>query len=237
MYNDHRRGGGSHYGHDGYGGTGGHGHGRSGRGRDDRDGGGGGGGRDGRKGVPLSDLDPALTSVSHTVIGCARDVHMALGPGYEAAVYNQALRQEMTARGVTFASGHAFEVKYKGQVVGKATTDLFVAGRFLVAVLAKPGDVGSQERAQMRAALKAGDLELGLIINFAGRLLKDGLVRVLNPDKIPSLRGEGGEGEGGGERGGDGADGEGADHDARSDRGEGGAGAGGGGYGGSLDDR
>lgn len=171
MYNDDRR-------RDGYRGGGG------------GSGGGGGGGHSGaRKGVPLSDLDPALTAVSHTVIGCARDVHMALGPGYEAAVYAEAMKAEMTERGVAFTVRHPFDVKYKSRVVGQAVADLFVADRFLLHVLAKPGEVCSYERARLRATLKAADLELGLIINFAGRLVKDGLVRVLNPDKIQSLRG------------------------------------------------
>ena len=44
--------------------------------------------------------------------------------------------------------------------------------------------------------MRAADVELGLIINFGERRLKDGLVRVLNPDKLNELKGEGqGEGE------------------------------------------
>lgn len=152
-------------------------------------GGGGGGGFGGRKGVPLSDLDPALTAVSHTVIGCARDVHVALGPGYEPGIYAEAMKAEMTERGVTFREQHPFDVRYKGRVVGQAVAELFVADRFLLHLMAKPGDVCSYERLRLRALLRAADLELGLIINFAGRLVKDGLVRVLNPDKITSLRG------------------------------------------------
>lgn len=156
--------------------------------------GGGSGGRG--RGVPLSELDPALTAVSHKVIGCARDVHMGLGPGYEADVYSQAMQAEMTAQGVSFKVGHPFEVKYKGQTVGRAVADLYIADRFVLHVMAKPGEVGSYERAQLRAVLKAADLELGLIINFAGRLVKDGLVRVLNPDKIAMLKGTGSDGQG-----------------------------------------
>jgi GxxExxY protein len=145
------------------------------------------GGRRGR-GVPLSDLDPALTAASHKVIGAARDVHMALGPGYPREVYLNALIEEFNAQAIPFRAGHTFDIAYKGVKVGAAKADLYVNDRFVVTVLAAPGEVGSYERAELRAQLKAGGLELGLIINFAGRLLKDGLVRVLNPDKIPSLR-------------------------------------------------
>jgi GxxExxY protein len=141
-----------------------------------------------RRGVPLSELDPNLTAISHKVIGCARDVHMSLGPGYEPSVYREALKNEMTAQGIPFAVNHPFTVQYKGQTVGSISADLFIADRFVVSVAAVAGEIGSAERHQLRSVLRSGDLELGLIINFAGRLLKDGLVRVLNPDKIAYLK-------------------------------------------------
>lgn len=168
-----------------------------------RDGGRGDGRGDGRgpargRGMPLSELDPQLTATSHKVIGCARDVHMALGPGFDREAYFKALQTELTAQGIEFKANHALDVRYKGQVVGHATADLFIAGRFIVTVAAVPGEVGSYERTVLRAQLRAADVELGLIINFAGRLLKDGLVRVLNPDKLQAMRGHA-EGAGGDE--------------------------------------
>ncbi|MBS0190078.1 MAG: GxxExxY protein [Phycisphaerales bacterium] len=161
---------------------GGRGRGGYGGGRDQREGG-------GRRGIPLSELDPALTSISHKVIGCARDVHIALGGGYDESVYMTALQQEMRAQGVNFKHNHSIPVKYKDQVVGHSICDLFIEDRFIVDVMARHGEVSGAERSVLRAQLKAADLELGLIINFAGRLLKDGLVRVLNVDKINAAKG------------------------------------------------
>lgn len=143
----------------------------------------------GRRGIPLSELDPTLTSISHKVIGCARDVHIALGGGYDESTYMTALQQEMRAQGVNFRHNHSIPVKYKDQVVGHSICDLLIEDRFIVDVMARYGDVSGAERSVLRAQLKAADLELGLIINFAGRLLKDGLVRVLNVDKINAAKG------------------------------------------------
>jgi GxxExxY protein len=148
-----------------------------------------------RRGTPLSELDPALTEVSRKVIGCAIEVHMDLGPGYEESVYQKALQIEMEAQGVSYKPGHPFEIYFDEKVVGTTVADLWVADRFIVEVMARPGEVGGYERAQLRAQLRAADVELGLIINFGERRLKDGLVRVLNPDKLNELKGEGAEGQ------------------------------------------
>lgn len=158
----------------GYGGGGGRGgHGRGPR-RPDADG----------RGVPLSELDPALTEVSRKLIGAAIEVHKNLGPGYDKGVYHKALEVELEALGVPYKSNHSLPVNYRGRQVGTRVVDLFIDNRFLADVLAHRGEIGSGERASLRAALKAADLELGLIVNFAERRLKDGLVRVLNPDKL-----------------------------------------------------
>jgi GxxExxY protein len=146
-----------------------------------------------RRGVPLSDLDPALTEVSRKVIGASIEVHKAMGPGFSEDTYLAALRMELDAQGVKYTVRQEFPVVYKGQNIGSRSADLFVDGKFLVEVMAEPKEIGSLERLQLRSALKTADLELGLIINFAERRLKDGLVRVLNPEKIKSLRGDGDE--------------------------------------------
>lgn len=165
-----------------YGGGGGGGYRRDDR-RDDRR-------NDRRGGMPLSELDPALTDMSRRVIGCAIEVHKALGPGYPIEVYTKALHQELTDQGIGFKADHALDVSYKGKTVGSVKAGLFVGDRFIVELLARVGEVGTAERAALRAELRAADLELGLVINFGERRLKDGLVRVLNPDKLNALRDE-----------------------------------------------
>lgn len=181
-------------------------------GRDGRGGGGGGGGggrgrhepdHEGR-GLPLSELDPALTEVSRRLIGCAIEVHKAIGPGYDRSVYFKAIEAEMNHVGLTYKVNHAYPLMYRGQHVGQCVADLVVGDRFVVSLLALRGEVGSSERTGLRALLRAADMELGLIINFAERRLKDGLVRVLNPDKLNLNRAEGEhEGGAGSEHGGD----------------------------------
>lgn len=168
----------------GHGGGGGRGRGRGGQGG--RGGHGGHGGHD-RQGIPLSALDPELTDISRRVIGCAIEVHKALGPGLPIEMYNKALQVEMKEAGIEHTADRKIDVKYQDQLIGQVTASLFVEDRFIVDLVARPGEVGTGERLQTRAKLRALELELGLIINFAQRRLKDGLVRVLNPDQLKEL--------------------------------------------------
>ncbi|MEM9064840.1 MAG: GxxExxY protein [Planctomycetota bacterium] len=146
-----------------------------------------------RKATPLSDLDPALTEVSRKSIGCAIEVHMALGPGHSADAYRNALKAELESQGIGVVVGKAFAIEYKGNKVGESVSDLEVGERFLLMVLSRAGDLNA-ERSMLRAQLRAADMELGLIMNFAERRMTDGLVRVLNPNKLNANKSDGGHG-------------------------------------------
>lgn len=153
--------------------------------------------REHRPTLKNEELDPALTEVSRKVIGCAIEIHTALGPGFDRGVYENALSHELSQLGVRHSTGHVFPIQYKGGTIGDHRVSLFVDDRFIVQVVNADREIDGFDRTAVRAQLRAADLELGLILNFHRRRLKDGgLVRVLNPDKLDSLRGdheEGGE--------------------------------------------
>ncbi|MCW5757168.1 MAG: GxxExxY protein [Phycisphaeraceae bacterium] len=171
----------------GRGGNGGRGRGRGRHGGHGGHGGYGGQGGHDRQGIPLSALDPELTDISRRVIGCAIEVHKALGPGLPIEIYNKALQVEMKSADIEHVADKKIDIRYQDKLVGQVTASLFVEDRFIVDLVARPGEVGTGERLQTRAKLRALELELGLVINFAQRRLKDGLVRVLNPDQLKEL--------------------------------------------------
>lgn len=135
------------------------------------------------------EIDPALFDMSRQVISSSIDIHRALGPGLDKSVYDAALAQELRHHGMHFTTGHEFPVEYKGKQVGTHKVCFYIGERFVVRTVVMPHEVGGFERDQLRNQLKLADLELGLIINFGLKRLTDGLVRVINPDKIDSLRG------------------------------------------------
>ena len=98
-----------------------------------RHGGGRGGGRGGyrrddrRGGMPLSELDPELTDMSRKVIGCAIEVHKALGPGYPVEVYVNALKGELDSelrdgRKFKLTEGMSYEVSDFGDAAHRSST-------------------------------------------------------------------------------------------------------------------
>ena len=143
-----------------------------------------------RRTIHTDELDPELTAVSRRVIGAAIEVHKALGPGFDRAVYEQALMLELKNESIAYSHNHKVPIEYKGQTVGEHVVNMFVNERFAVEVMAVAREIDGLDRTRLRAQLRAADLELGLIINFGERRLKDGLVRVLNPDKLNAMRGD-----------------------------------------------
>src|SRR5712671_36367 len=107
----------------------------------------------------------ALETLAETVIGAAYEVSNLLGAGFVEKVYERALLQELTLRGVPAATQTPFSVEYKGKPVGVYTADLVVQDQLLVEV--KCVDSFSNEHlAQCINYLKASGLRLALLINF-----------------------------------------------------------------------
>jgi GxxExxY protein len=123
---------------------------------------------------PTTEID----RLAHEVIGAAIEVHRVLGPGYLESVYEQALAAELTLRGISFTRQVAFAVDYKGQPVGEGRLD-FLVGGLLVVELKAVETLAPIHSAQVISYLKATRHQLGLLMNFNVRILKDGVKRVV----------------------------------------------------------
>lgn len=102
---------------------------------------------------------------SHRVIGAAIEVHRRLGPGFLEAVYHKALRCELTALKIDWASEVEVPVLYRGMVVGRHRLDLVVGGE-LVVELKSAAKLEFVHFAQVRSYLAASGIRVGLLLNF-----------------------------------------------------------------------
>jgi len=115
--------------------------------------------------------------LSHRVIGCALEVHRALGPGLLESVYQQCLGRELALAGIRFKSEVPLPVEYKGvQLDCGYRMDFVVDGQLIVELKAVDKLLPVHE-AQLLTYMKVASVPVGLLINFNVPLLKQGLKR------------------------------------------------------------
>lgn len=120
-------------------------------------------------------------SLTFEVIGAAMEVHRGLGPGFLEAIYQRGLEVELRQRHVRFEAQRRIALSYKGQLVGDHVLDLVVDGKVVVE-LKTVKDMNEQHQAQVISYLKASQLPVGLLINFAKASLEH--KRILLKDSL-----------------------------------------------------
>lgn len=103
--------------------------------------------------------------LTKTIIGCAFNVHNALGAGFLEQVYENALRIELTKRGLRVRQQAPIEVHYDGQVVGSYYADLWVEERVIVELKAVQ-KLAKAHEVQLVNYLSATGVDTGLLLNF-----------------------------------------------------------------------
>ena len=105
------------------------------------------------------------------IIGCAMDVHRALGNGFQEVIYQRALLYEMNLQELNFSREYEMETFYKDKKVGTRRVDFFVENKIMVEIkaLIKLEDA---HLAQAMNYVEAYNLEIGLLLNFGARSLE-----------------------------------------------------------------
>ena len=128
-----------------------------------------------------------LNGVSKKIIGGAIEVHRALGPGLLESAYVACLAYELSQRGPLVDRQVQLPIVCKTVKVDTAfKLDLLVERKVIVELKAVE-QVYPLHKTQLLTYLKLSGLELGLLINFNVRVLKDGISRVIYDKKIMPL--------------------------------------------------
>jgi GxxExxY protein len=130
----------------------------------------------------------AINKLTELVIGCAIEVHRALGPGLLESAYEICLCRELSLRNVPFESQKPLPLTYKGVKLDCGyRADLIVARKVLVEIKSVDQLLPIHE-AQLLSYMGLGNLKVGLLINFNERVLAHGIRRrVLGPAEEISL--------------------------------------------------
>ena len=119
-----------------------------------------------------------VESIATQTIGAAIQVHRVLGPGFRESIYHAALCIELQTRGLQFEREVAVAVHYRGVAIPGQRIDLIVESCLIVELKASSrSEVGYD--AQLISYLRTTGLRLGLLLNFNGPTLKDGIRRII----------------------------------------------------------
>jgi GxxExxY protein len=129
--------------------------------------------------MDLIDLPQHINDISRAVIGAAIQVHSILGRGFLESIYEMAMVEELGLRGIGFERQVPMPVLYRDKVIGEHRLDLLVGGELVVELKAVAA-INDAHVAQTMSYLKAGAFQLGLILNFNTRVMRDGIRRVVS---------------------------------------------------------
>lgn len=114
--------------------------------------------------------------LTERIIGCAIEVHRALGPGLLESAYKKALYIELKHLQLQFEREKRIPLQYRGVRLGDYYVDLIVEKRVVVEVKS----VLQWEpvfEAQILTYLRITGVRVGLLMNFNKAVLKAGIKR------------------------------------------------------------
>jgi len=118
--------------------------------------------------------------ISSVIIGCAIDIHRTFGPGLLESAYRECLFYDLTEKGLFVVKEKPMLIIYKEVRLDHGyRMDLLVENKVVVE-LKRVEAINEVHIAQLLTYLKLGHYQLGLIINFQNKLLKDGIKRIIN---------------------------------------------------------
>lgn len=115
--------------------------------------------------------------LTERVIGCAIEVHRALGPGLLESAYQHCLAHELKLSGIPFRTEVPVPIAYKGIRLECGYRLDFVVEDRLILELKCVDEITGIHRAQLLTYMKLTAIPTGLLINFNVARLVDGLER------------------------------------------------------------
>ncbi len=106
--------------------------------------------------------------LTEQILAAFYEVYNTLGMGFLEKVYENALLQELRARGLRVEPQVPIPVHYKNVIVGMYYADLVVEDKIIIEIKAVETLHPSHE-AQLLNYLRATDKEVGLLLNFGPR--------------------------------------------------------------------
>jgi iron complex transport system substrate-binding protein len=128
---------------------------------------------------------PAVDEISGEVIDAALRIHRELGPGLLESVYETVLAGSLVRSGFKVDRQKPIDIRFDGMVFPAAfRIDLLVEDTLVVEVKSVE-QISRAHGKQLLTYLRLTGLPVGLLLNFSGATMKEGLRRVVNDYRQP----------------------------------------------------
>jgi len=117
--------------------------------------------------------------ITGRIIGCAIEVHKALGPGFLESAYEECLAFELTKAGLRIKRQQPTPVVYKNIKLDCGYRIDILVEDSVVIELKVVDEFNPVHEAQILTYMKFSDKSVGLLINFNVTVLKNGVRRFL----------------------------------------------------------
>ncbi len=112
-----------------------------------------------------------IDKLTHSIIGCAMNIHNTLGNGFQEVIYQRALEIEFKDVGLAYMREMEMHIYYKETQIGTRRVDFFVENMVMLELKA----VEKIEKVHLAQAInycEAYNIADGLLINFGSTSLE-----------------------------------------------------------------
>ena len=121
-----------------------------------------------------------LEQIAADVIDVSLRIHRELGPGLLESVYEVVLAAKLASMGYNVMRKHAIEVEFEGMRFKDAFRVDIIIDEMLLVEIKSVEKLNPVHAKQLLTYLRLSKQPLGLLINFGGETLKEGLKRIVN---------------------------------------------------------
>jgi GxxExxY protein len=104
---------------------------------------------------------------SYAILGACFEVYKEKGCGFLEAVYQECLEIELALRNIPFRARTELSLEYKGKTLKQKYIPDVICYEKIIVELKSIKKLTNKHRAQVHNYLKATDMKLGLLVNFA----------------------------------------------------------------------
>ena len=126
-----------------------------------------------------------IDTITAEVVDACLGIHRELGPGLLESVYELVLASELERRGMKVARQVPVDIEFRGQRHASAfRIDLLVDERVILEIKSVER-LNNAHLKQLLTYLRLTHQPVGLLLNFAGATMKEGIRRVVNDHRQP----------------------------------------------------